>query len=347
MPIAQNRRRFLTNLALAGAAGLSGLGAAGLDGRGKSLAAEPPPEITKLRLWDGSVTCIAPDWVGRELLIQEGFTEIQYRTTRSTIAASLVSGELDISVSFIPTNLVQIDAGQQVVMLAGTHIGCIELVGGDRVHSTSELRGKNVRVGYLGAPDHIFISMFGAHVGLDPRKDINWVIDAGDPAPPEQRLAEGTIDAFMTGPPFAQELREKKIGHVLVNTTTDKPWSQYICCEITSSKEFVRRYPVATKRAVRALLKATDLCASQPELAARLILEKPVAPRYGWRYAYVLQALNEISSSGWRDYDPEDSIRFHALWMREVGMLKKSPQELIAKGTDWRFLDELKRELKT
>jgi NitT/TauT family transport system substrate-binding protein len=48
----------------------------------------------------------------------------------------------------------------------------------------------------------------------------------------------------------------------------------------------------------------------------------------------------------WRDYNPEDSVRFFALRLREVGMVKSSPQKLIANGTDWRFLNELKKELK-
>jgi NitT/TauT family transport system substrate-binding protein len=29
-----------------------------------------------------------------------------------------------------------------------------------------------------------------------------------------------------------------------------------------------------------------------------------------------------------------------------MGMIKSSPQEIIAEGTDWRFLDELEREMK-
>jgi NitT/TauT family transport system substrate-binding protein len=347
MPIVQGRRRFLTNAAFAGAAGLGALSAAGLGGGRTSLAAEPPPETTKLTLWQGDVTCIAPDWVALELLHSEGFAEVKYETTpRSTIAESLVSGQLDISVSFIPTSLVQIDAGQPLVMLAGTHIGCIELIGSASVGSTRDLKGRNVRISYLRSPDHIFISMFVAYVGLDPQKDINWVIDADSPSSAPEQLASGKIDAFMTGPPHAQELREKKIGHVLVNTTFDKPWSQYICCEIASSREFVRRHPVATKRAVRALLKATDLCASEPERAARLVLNRAEASRYGWRYDSVLKGFQEISYRQWREYDPEDAVRFHALWMLEVGMIKNSPQEIIARGTDWRFLNELKRELK-
>ena len=39
-------------------------------------------------------------------------------------------------------------------------------------------------------------------------------------------------------------------------------------------------------------------------------------------------------------------MRFYALRLHEVGMIKSSPNQIIAEGTDWRFLNELKRELK-
>jgi NitT/TauT family transport system substrate-binding protein len=349
MPLVQSRRRFLSNLAFAGAAGAGGVDAAGLGGTRKSLAAEPPPEITRIRLCEQPITCFAPNWVARELLYGEGFTDVQFMTwaknTQNTMPEVLLSGEVDISLSFIPTDLIHIDAGSPAVWLAGSHIGCVELFGNDRVRSTRDLKGKTVAIGAPRGPEQIFVSMFAAYVGLDPQKDIHWVINS-DARDKERQLAEGNLDAYMSGPPFSQELREKKIGHVLVNTTTDKPWSQYLCCMISSTREFVRRYPVATKRALRALLKATDLCASEPERIARLIADRDVPPIYNWHYDYILQGLKEIPYGQWRDYDPEDAVRFHALWMRDVGMIKNSPQKLIAEHTDWRFLNELKRELK-
>jgi NitT/TauT family transport system substrate-binding protein len=64
------------------------------------------------------------------------------------------------------------------------------------------------------------------------------------------------------------------------------------------------------------------------------------------RYDYALQALTEIRYMRWRDYDPEDSMRFYALRLHEVGMIESSPNAILAEGTDWRFLNELKRELK-
>ena len=59
-----------------------------------------------------------------------------------------------------------------------------------------------------------------------------------------------------------------------------------------------------------------------------------------------MEVLREIPYSRWREYDPEDTVRFYALRLNEVKMIKSSPQRIIARGTDWRFLSELKRELK-
>jgi NitT/TauT family transport system substrate-binding protein len=76
-----------------------------------------------------------------------------------------------------------------------------------------------------------------------------------------QPLAEGRVDGYLGFPPEPQELRARKIGHVVVNTAVDRPWSQYFCCLITARRAFVQKNPVATKRAIRAILKAADMCA--------------------------------------------------------------------------------------
>ena len=104
----------------------------------------------------------------------------------------------------------------------------------------------------------------------------------------------------------------------------------------------MRNYPVATKRVLRAILKANELCATEPARAARRLVDGGFTDRYD----YALQTLTELPYDKWRDYDPEDTVRFYALRLREAGMTKSSPQKIIADGTDWRFLNELKRELK-
>jgi NitT/TauT family transport system substrate-binding protein len=155
-------------------------------------------------------------------------------------------------------------------------------------------------------------------------------------------LAEGKVDALLAIPPEAQELRAKRIGHVVVNAMMDRPWSQYLCCVPTGHREFVRRHPVATKRALRGLLRTADIVDHEPERVARTLMDKG----YIMNYDYALQALQEIHYAGWREYDPEDTVRFYALRLHEAGKIKSSPQKIIAQGTDWRFFNDLKQELK-
>ena len=146
----------------------------------------------------------------------------------------------------------------------------------------------------------------------------------------------------MAFPPTAQELHAKKIGHVVVNSAVDRPWSQYFCCMVIGHRDFIRRYPVATKRVVRAILKTADLCALAPERAARGLVDK----RFTEQYDYALQLMKDLPYGRWRDYSAEDTVRFYALRLREAGMIKSSPQKLIEQGTDWRFINALKNELK-
>jgi NitT/TauT family transport system substrate-binding protein len=123
----------------------------------------------------------------------------------------------------------------------------------------------------------------------------------------------------------------------------DNPWSQYFCCLLVGSADFVREHPVATKRALRAVLKATDLCRTEPDRSVRQMVDGGFIKL---RHEGALQALNEIPWASWRELDPEDSLRFYALWMHEFGQLGATPNKIIVEGADWRFLNELKRELK-
>jgi len=323
------------------------VGTAGFLGlRPGPVAAEPPPETTKIRLVQIPAICQAPQYVAEELLGSEGFTEVHYVKKQGSkgIESALASGEADINMHFVAPTLIRLEAGDPIVILAGGHVGCFEVFGSDRVRAIRDLKGKTVAVSELGGPDHVFLASMLAYVGLDPRKDINWAeypqADLLVEAAP--LLTRGMVDALLGLPPGSQELREKQIGRVLVNSAVDRPWSQYFCCMVLGNREFVRKHPVATKRALRAILKAADLCVLDPDRAAQFIVDK----EYAKRYDYALQVMKELPYGKWREYDPEDTVRFYALRLHEAGMIKSSPQKIIAQGTDWRFLNALKKELK-
>jgi NitT/TauT family transport system substrate-binding protein len=333
-----SRRRFLGGVTLVGTAGLLGVPP-------RPVAAEPPPETTRLRLALTGNICQAPQYVAEELLRGEGFTEVQYQQWGDPPSGplrmqALAAGDTDLDMTFASTLITRIAAGDPILVLTGGHVGCLELFGTDQVRTIRDLRGKTVEVFELGGVMHLFLASMVSYVGLDPRKDVNWVTHPIAEA--IQLLAEGKIDALLTAPPYPQELRAKRIGHVVINTNVDRPWSQYFCCLVAGNRTFVRKHPVATKRAVRAILKAADICALEPDRVARVLVDRD----YVKRYDYALQTMQEVPYGTWREYNPEDTLRFYALRLHEAGMIKSSPQKIIEQGTDWRFLTELKKQLK-
>jgi len=330
-----SRREFVSGLTLAATAGLVGVPSA-------QVAAEPPLETTKITMVRLKGICQSPQYVAVDLLRAEGFTEVRYVEKQGTegIEQALASGEADLNGHYAAPLIVRLEAGDPIVILAGEHAGCFELFGTDRVRTIRDLKGKTVAVPALDSSRHMFVSMMAAYVGLDPRKDINFVPYSG--AESVGLLGEGKIDAYLGFPPEPQALRAQKIGHVVVNSGLDRPWSQYFCCMMAGNRRFVEKNPVAAKRAIRAILKSADLCADDPARAARFMVDKGFTDNY----EYALQAVKSLPYGKWRQFDAEDTIRFYALRLKEIGLIKSSPQKILAKGTDWRFLNELRKELK-
>jgi NitT/TauT family transport system substrate-binding protein len=335
MPTRQNRRDFLASLSAAGAASL--LGAPG------SLAAEGPLETTSVRLTTAAGICIAPQYLAGELLRADGFTDVGFVPAMKGPpgAAMIGRGEADFTSTFAGSVILPIDEGAQITALAGVHRGCYELFAHEGVGSIMDLKGKRISVPALRSSPHLFLSAMARHIGLDPRQDIEWVV----PPPGGNALeafAEGKTDAFLGFPPEPQELRARGIGRVILNTGTERPWSQYFCCMLLGNRDYVSNYPVATKRVLRAVLKSIDHCAAEPLRAAQQLIDGGFADRLD----YAEQTLTEVPFTAWREYDPADTMRFYALRLREVDMIKSTPNTILAQGTDWSFLNELKRELK-
>jgi NitT/TauT family transport system substrate-binding protein len=335
-----SRRKLLRASGAMAAAGLAGW-------PWKDAFAEPPPEVSRIRISRAPSVCVSPQYVAADLLRGEGFTEVEYVSTGGAYVGGVPGakaegeGHYDIGMNFAGPLVIAIDGGTPIVLLAGVHVGCFELVATERVRRITDLKGKTVAVLARGSAPHILLSSIATSVGLDPNRDIRW--DDRPVAEAKQMLAAGSIDAMLAFPPEAQELRAKGIGHVLLNTAVDRPWSQYFCCLVAANREFVRRNPVATKRALRAILKASDICASDPDRAVKAY----VAQGFPGDSQYVTQAMRELPFGKWRDYNPEETVRFYALRLREAGMVESAPQKLIAQGTDLRMLGELRKELKT
>jgi NitT/TauT family transport system substrate-binding protein len=142
-----SRREFLAKATLAGMAGIFGL-------KSNSIAAEPPPETTRIRLAQSPAICVAPQYVVKELLPGEGFTDIQYVFAGVHPYPLIASGAIDISLAFVAPFLVELEVGAPITLLGGVHVGCYELfgIGGIRAirekTSTGLLMIRQTRPGY-------------------------------------------------------------------------------------------------------------------------------------------------------------------------------------------------------
>jgi NitT/TauT family transport system substrate-binding protein len=321
------------------------LAGAGAFALGAPRAAEPPPEVTRFRVVKFPSVCQAPLFVAEALLRAEGFTDISYVEAdvpgAGVGSVSVVSdGRADMAVFFAAPLAMAIDRGAEITVLGGVHPGCFELFTRPEIRSIKDLKGKTVSVLGNETGQHVFLASIVNYVGLDAARDVKW--DFNPPARGKQLLAEGKIDGYLGFPPDPQELRAKKVGRMLLSSTVDRPWSQYFCCMVAANRAWAKKNPVAAKRVMRAILKGGEICTVDPDMGVKAYLAKGYKPDAD----LARQALKEMPYRRWRDYNPEDTLRFYALQLREAGMVRNSPQKIIEQGTDWRILQELKREMK-
>ena len=332
------RRQIAGGLAVAGLGGWLGL-------RPGEAHAEGPPETNRIRLIrdrEFPVLCYAPQYLADEFLRMEGFTDIQYvsKGVEGSEAQTLVRDEADISAALGVDWVFPIAKGDPVVVLSGLHAGCVEVFAKPEIGSIRDLRGKRLAVHGLGSPERFLLASVAAYIGIDPNREIEWVL--ANPLEWTRMLQVGEVDAIAGFPPMNYMLHEQKIGHVILNTITDEPWRYYFCCLLAARREYFESYPIATKRAIRALLKANEMCTQQPEVAAGWLVKHGQAPSY----EVALQTLQDIPYVAWRNYDPADSMRFYTLRLREAGLIEETPEAIIERGTDWRICNELRKELR-
>ena len=333
MRLWHDRRRFLECASLIGAAGLLGLP--------KSAVAEAPPEVKTIRLRKSTVICFAPLYVLKAFLRAEGFENVQYPEVKiGTSIAATQTGDIDFDVNFAGAIVHAMDSGSKITVVGGMHPGCYELFARTPINTISDLKGKRIGIHRLNSGMHLYVSIMASYVGLDPQRDIDWI--ATEDRRALDLFAAGETDAFLGFPPEPQELRDQGVDRVIVNTMVDKPWSQYFCCMIYGNQDVIRAHPIATKRFLRALYKASDFCTANPEVAARQLVDSGFAKRYD----YALETIRDVQYKRWREYDAEDTLRFYALRLHEAGFIKTTPNRIITEGADWRFSEELQQELK-
>jgi len=307
-----------------------------------SAAVLGPPETTTIRVV-GPSGCDPWTWLAEDFLKEEGFSDVRILTAQDYVTLSAPNSDLDVA--FNSDVVVRVDAGQPIVALAGTHTGCIELWARTGINTIRDLRGKRILVDKRDALLDPFYGLwvsFLASVGVDPSEVQFTEID--DPSHTNiEHFIDGRSDAILASITEGPALRAdpKTPGKQIFDNAVDKPWSQYYCCLLVARPEWTRANPNAAKRATRAVLRAIDFGAQDHARTIAAAMDRKVEedPR-------LLRELIDHQNFSWRDYDPEETLRFYALRLADAKLVKKTPSRIIADGTDFSFFRKMQKELK-
>ena len=314
-------------------------------------AALPPPETTTIRIRT-PFACDPPLWLAKEFLLEEGFTDVQYVQPSGRPRDWATAATVDFGAVHPEELVAAIDGGAPLAVLAGLHSGCQEVWVGPGIASLSDLRGKRIAVFAKNTGDQFF-NFFAttlAYVGIDPVKDVSFFEVGPAYAALLDAFLDGRSDAFLAASDGAAVLRRnpRTSSTKILDQTADKPWSQYLCCMLAANRDWTRRNPVATKRVTRAVMRATDATAKDRPRAAREGATRPVQsvlPAGGVSLEQILNDTIAMPSYDWREFDPEETIRFFALRLADVKLITSTPQQIIAQSTDLAYMRQLRKEL--
>lgn len=276
----------------------------------------------KIRVGYIGLTCEAPIFTAVEkgFFKDEGLDVTLVKCDWSNYKDVMALGGFDVTHHLVMYFLKPIEQGLDVKFTGGIHRGCLRVqapVNG-KIKTVEDLRGKRIGIPGMGTPPFIFANrVLGAH-GIDPSKDITWVVyPAGELG---LALDKGDVDAVADSEPIGTLLTAGGKVQTIADQAKDAPYKDEYCCEVIVNGKFLAANPKAAAAATRALLKAAKWVQTNPAAAARLSVEK--------KYLASNPELNTVAISH-LSYIPsislaEASVKSAAQEMKKAGMLSPS-----------------------
>jgi NitT/TauT family transport system substrate-binding protein len=305
-----------------------GLAAAGCGGGGGEGGGPGTLKVAYIGL-----TCEPPIFVAHEkgFFKEEGLDVELVRTDWKGLRDGLGLGTFHANHTLLMYILKPIESGLDVYVTGGVHTGCLRIQASPKtsIKTVAELKGKRIGIPTtLGSPPHLYASRMLAVNGLNPRKDVDWIVFP--PETSELALEQEQVDAVASAEPIGTILRIKGKVRTIADQAVDAPYKDEYCCAVVVNGAFAREHPAAAAKVTRAMLKAAKWVAANPTAAARLAVEK--------KY---LAATPEINAQAIAklDYLPgvakcRRNLDQVAQEMQQAGFLKKetAPLELAKKA---------------
>jgi len=291
----------------------------------------------KVRMAYLGLTCEAAMFVAQEkgFFEEEGLDVEFIKTDWDGLRDGLGLDRFDANYTLIMYLLKPIEQGLDVKITGGVHTGCLRVQAGkdSGVETLEDLRGKRIGIPTMGSPPFLFASRALAARGMDPQKDVEWVVVA--PEVSSLALDNKQVEAIADSEPIGSILEDMGKVRTVADQAVDEPYKDEYCCAVVVGGAFARRDPTSASKVTRALLKGALWVEKNPTEAARLSVEK--------NYIAASVEMNALAISKLK-YVPgvtacRDSLDLVAGEMKTAGLLNPStdPAELARRA--WLDLD--------
>jgi NitT/TauT family transport system substrate-binding protein len=286
----------------------------------------------KVRVGYVGITCEAPIFsaVEKGFFKEEGLDVELVKCDWKNYKDVLALGGYDITHHLVMYFLKPIEQGLDVKFTGGIHRGCLRVQAAinGKIRTVKDLRGKRIGVPGMGTPPFIFANRVLGANGIDPGKEITWLVfPAGELG---LALDKGEVDAIADSEPIGSMLVAQGKVRNIADQAVDMPYADEYCCAVIANGKFLARNPKACAAATRALLKAAKWVENNPKAAAELSVKG--------KYLASTVEQNTVSISHLR-YVPSVSgartaVQLAGEEMKRAGMLKRNTnvEELTAKA---------------
>jgi len=276
----------------------------------------------KVRVGYIGLTCEAPIFTAVEkgFFKEEGLDVSLVKCEWANYKDVLALGGFDVTHHLIMYFLKPVEQGLDVKFTGGIHKGCLRVQASTKgnIHNIEDLRGKRIGVPGMGTPPFIFANrVLGAH-GIDPGKEITWLVfPAGELG---LALDKGDVDAVADSEPIGSLLLSDGKVRNIADQATDAPYVDEYCCAVLVNGKFLKQNPKAAAAATRALLKGAKWVETNPAAAARLSVEKKYLASNPEMNTIAIAHLRYVPSVSGAD----DAVKSAAGEMKKAGMLSPS-----------------------
>lgn len=276
------------------------------------------------------LTCEAPIFTAVEkgFFKEEGLDVSLVKCDWKNYKDVLALGGYDVTHHLVMYFLKPIEQGLDVKFTGGIHRGCLRVQAAAKgsIRTVKDLRGKRIGVPGMGTPPFIFANRVLGANGIDPSKEITWLVfPAGELG---LALDKGEVDAVADSEPIGSMLVAQGKVRNVADQAADSPYRDEYCCAVLVNGKFLARNPKASAAATRALLKAAKWVETNPVAAAKLSVEG--------KYLASTVDMNTVAISHLR-YVPsvtgaEVAVKLASAEMKVAGMLSPTTDvEALAK----------------